>query len=95
MKLYSVNTMDKRNQVFSEFCIKISCKNDESFGQMFQALTEMFGASALFNLRDVIPSMKNTEWSWAYIPIGRTVIFIYIKDEETLGILKFKFPHLS
>lgn len=95
MSVYSVTTMDKRNQVFSEFRIKISCKTDESFGQMFQALTDMFGVSALFNLRDVIPGIKNTEWSWAYIPIGRTVRFIYIKDAETLSILKFKFPHLS
>ena len=62
---------------------------------MFQALTDMFGASALFNLRDVIPSMKNTEWSWQANMQGNPVRFIYIKDEETLSILKFKFPHLT
>lgn len=95
MSVYSVTTMDKRHQVFSEFRIKISCKTDESFGQMFQALTDMFGVSALFNLRDVIPGIKNTEWSWAYIPGSIPSKFIYIKDEETFGILKFKSPHLS
>ena len=92
-----LHKLDRRQPAFPDYQYRISFEFEEHFANWLKFMTDNFGQTTPLFLRKYAPDGWNNDvWSWESNILRSSVrqMHIFLKDDKTLGLLRFKFPDL-